>query len=51
MAKIIHDADPFKGEKEGKVREIGNLAVWSLSSCKPGNFFSISCKFFAAYEL
>lgn len=28
--------DPFKGEKEGKLREVGNQAVWSLSSCKPG---------------
>ncbi|XP_013402916.1 anaphase-promoting complex subunit 10 [Lingula anatina] len=30
------DTDPFKGEHDGKVREVGNQAVWSLSSCKPG---------------
>jgi anaphase-promoting complex subunit 10 len=30
------DIDPYRGEKEGKLREIGNQAVWSLSSCKPG---------------
>jgi len=28
--------DPYQKEKEGKLREIGNQAVWSLSSCKPG---------------
>ena len=28
--------DPYKEEKEGKLREIGSQAVWSLSSCKPG---------------
>lgn len=28
--------DPYKGEKEGKLREIGHIAVWHLSSCKPG---------------
>lgn len=39
MAKVIQDVDPFKSEKEGKVREAGNLAVWSLSSCKPGLHF------------
>ncbi|ESO88499.1 hypothetical protein LOTGIDRAFT_179104 [Lottia gigantea] len=26
----------FKDEKEGKLREVGNQAAWSLSSCKPG---------------
>ena len=31
------DADPFKAEKEGRLREIGQQAIWSLSSCKPGN--------------
>ncbi|KAK2165225.1 hypothetical protein LSH36_53g05032 [Paralvinella palmiformis] len=30
------DVDPYKGEREGKLREVGNQAVWSLSSCKPG---------------
>ncbi|XP_066288119.1 anaphase-promoting complex subunit 10-like isoform X1 [Branchiostoma lanceolatum] len=28
--------DPTKLERMGKVREIGDLAVWSVSSCKPG---------------
>lgn len=28
--------NPLKAEKEGKAREVGNQAVWSLSSCKPG---------------
>lgn len=28
--------DPQKEEREGKVREVGCQAVWSLSSCKPG---------------
>ncbi|UYV79951.1 ANAPC10 [Cordylochernes scorpioides] len=31
-----HHGDPLKEEREGKVREIGGQAVWSLSSCKPG---------------
>ena len=30
------DVDPFLGEREGKQREVGGQAVWSLSSCKPG---------------
>lgn len=30
------DVDIFKDEKDGKLREVGNQAVWSLSSCKPG---------------
>ena len=30
------DVDVFKDEKDGKLREVGNQAVWSLSSCKPG---------------
>lgn len=30
------DYDPLRAEKEGKVREVGGQAVWSLSSCKPG---------------
>ena len=32
------DLDVLKEEKDGKVREVGNQAVWSLSSCKPGIF-------------
>ena len=30
------EVDPYKGEKEGRLREVGGQAVWSLSSCKPG---------------
>ena len=30
------NVDPFLGEREGKQREVGGQAVWSLSSCKPG---------------
>lgn len=28
--------DPMEEERNGFVREVGNQAVWSLSSCKPG---------------
>ena len=41
MAKINEDVDPYKGEREGKLREVGNQAVWSLSSCKPGMWHQI----------
>ncbi|XP_035227445.1 anaphase-promoting complex subunit 10-like [Stegodyphus dumicola] len=34
--RVVEDIDPLKAEKEGKVREVGPMAVWSLSSCKPG---------------
>jgi len=32
------EIDPVQGLKQlpGKVREVGNYAIWSLSSCKPG---------------
>lgn len=30
------DLDVAKEEKDGLLREVGNQAVWSLSSCKPG---------------
>ena len=30
------DLDVTKEEKAGLLREVGNQAVWSLSSCKPG---------------
>ncbi len=33
---VQQDTDPYKGEREGKLREVGGQAVWSLSSCKPG---------------
>uniref|UniRef100_A0A2C9JWQ3 Anaphase-promoting complex subunit 10 n=1 Tax=Biomphalaria glabrata TaxID=6526 RepID=A0A2C9JWQ3_BIOGL len=39
MLKKFSDAqtvDIFKDERDGKLREVGNQAVWSLSSCKPG---------------
>uniref|UniRef100_K1R1C9 Anaphase-promoting complex subunit 10 n=1 Tax=Magallana gigas TaxID=29159 RepID=K1R1C9_MAGGI len=30
------EIDILKEEREGRLREVGNQAVWSLSSCKPG---------------
>ena len=33
---LREDLDPKKDEKEGSIREVGNEAVWSLSSCKAG---------------
>ncbi|KAK7500533.1 hypothetical protein BaRGS_00008108 [Batillaria attramentaria] len=30
------DIDIFRDERDGRLREVGNQAVWSLSSCKPG---------------
>ncbi|XP_026480570.1 anaphase-promoting complex subunit 10 [Ctenocephalides felis] len=30
------ETDPAKVERTGTVREVGNKAIWSLSSCKPG---------------
>lgn len=30
------EPDPGREERSGRVREVGNQAVWSLSSCKPG---------------
>lgn len=35
------DLDVFKEEKEGLYREVGNQAVWSLSSCKAGNNITV----------
>lgn len=32
------DSDPVNEEYLGNVTEVGTQAVWSLSSCKPGNF-------------
>ena len=40
------DTDPYKGEREGKLREVGSQAVWSLSSCKPGTHASITRKMY-----
>lgn len=41
MREIVHSPvktvlDPFRDERKGIVREVGNQAIWSLSSCKPG---------------
>lgn len=30
------ELDPRKEEKLGSIREVGDQAVWSLSSCKAG---------------
>ena len=35
----VSDIDPLTEERAGKVREVGSHAIWSLSSCKPSNFF------------
>jgi hypothetical protein len=42
----VQDVDIFKDEKDGKLREVGNQAVWSLSSCKPGKL-----SYFAKFEM
>lgn len=33
---LQEELDPKKEEKEGSIREVGDQAVWSLSSCKAG---------------
>lgn len=33
---MIGAVDPVQEELAGRVREVGNHAIWSLSSCKPG---------------
>ncbi len=33
---LQEDFNPKKDEKEGTIREVGDQAVWSLSSCKAG---------------
>lgn len=35
-AKTAKEDNPLAEERSGNVREVGNPAVWSLSSCKPG---------------
>lgn len=30
------EIDPVQEQLTGRVREVGNYAIWSLSSCKPG---------------
>lgn len=37
-SKTGGDNDPLSEEYSGTVTEVGAQAVWSLSSCKPGNF-------------
>ncbi len=37
--KTAHD--PFRDERKGIVREVGNQAIWSLSSCKPGMVYEL----------
>lgn len=47
-SKTPPGADPKQLERTGTVREIGSQAVWSLSSCKPGqpqNKNSVGCVF------
>lgn len=34
--QMAAQTDPLLSERSGKVREVGNHAIWSLSSCKPG---------------
>jgi len=34
--EVVDEYDPYKEERLGRVREVGNQAVWSLSTCKPG---------------
>ena len=36
---LQEELDPKKEEKEGAVREVGDQAVWSLSSCKAGGVY------------
>lgn len=33
---MASEKDPLVSERSGTVREVGNHAIWSLSSCKPG---------------
>lgn len=40
------DTDPINEEYTGSVTEVGAQAVWSLSSCKPGNFLAFFIAFF-----
>ncbi|PBC25727.1 anaphase-promoting complex subunit 10 [Apis cerana] len=36
MSNKTGEIDPIQKELAGRVREVGNHAIWSLSSCKPG---------------
>ena len=42
LSMTTAEVDPYKGEREGKLREVGCQAVWSLSSCKAGKTSSMS---------
>lgn len=33
--------DPMKDVRSGTVREVGDQAIWSLSSCKPGKYYKL----------
>lgn len=35
--ELQEEFNPRKEEKEGSILEVGDQAVWSLSSCKAGN--------------
>lgn len=39
---MASEKDPLLSERSGTVREVGNNAIWSLSSCKPGIYDFIS---------
>lgn len=49
-SKTPPGADPKQLERTGTVREIGSQAVWSLSSCKPGQTQS-QCAHFSVCTL
>jgi hypothetical protein len=34
--EVVEEFNPKKEEKEGSILEVGDQAVWSLSSCKAG---------------
>jgi hypothetical protein len=38
---VKNTVDPFRDERKGVVREVGNQAIWSLSSCKPGEKIAV----------
>ncbi len=37
--ELQEEFNPKKEEKEGSILEVGDQAVWSLSSCKAGKTF------------
>lgn len=42
MATKTKTIDPLSEECMGAVTEVGQQAVWSLSSCKPGAFYVLA---------